>query len=429
MNIYLRLVIFLLAVILPAQSVFADSKKSDLKGVDAVIILDLSGSMGHARQERFERLFEWTKKFLSPGDSAGIITIGSRSKVVQQLVPLAEFKPRLDTYDFLFRAKFTNIAAGLEDAYYILKDSSSLKRQKVIVLFSDGKIDLKEGAEAKLAQERYLKNMLIPALVSQKIKVLSFVPAGLASDIEFLSDLSLKTGGEYFEGFVAEPEVVRHNCFVKDEITEKKIADNKIEKPASFKLAKSEHQLKPLEETAKIKNNEVLPENVDVKKSAANEGDSLGLMFGVILIGFALVFGGMLFLFMRIGRSGTKRSSSVGDERLSRMINEIQSLREGLEVGDDSVEDQVEYHASVYPDESLKKNSVHPASISPGLVTSFLDYSDDESSVDNDETENDKVDDFLQSDNKIDNPELSISLMETLIGLPSSSENIDTEKN
>jgi hypothetical protein len=249
------------------------------------------------------------------------------------------------------------------------------------------------------------------------------------SDIEFLSDLSLKTGGEYFEGFVAEPKVVRSNCFVKDDIVEKKIAENKIEKNKNLKLSKFEHPLKQSNEPVKVISSEAAEKTVEVKQVSKNEGNSLGLMFGVILLGFALVFGGMLFLFIRIGKSNLKRSSSIGDERLSRMINEIQSLREGLEVGDDSVEDQVEYHSSVYPDESLKKPSVHPASISPGLVTSFLDYSDDESLSANHESDNDRVDDFLKSDTGSDSPELSISLMETLIGLPASGDSVDTEKN
>ncbi len=96
--------------------------------------------------------------------------------------------------------KYTNLAAGLERAYYLLKSSARPDTNRAVLLFSDGRIDLPGGKKAEIASEQYLRNVLVPAMKKQKIGVFAFIPEELSADYPFLQELAENTGGGYFRG-------------------------------------------------------------------------------------------------------------------------------------------------------------------------------------------------------------------------------------
>jgi hypothetical protein len=107
------------------------------------------------------------------------------------------------------RERFTDVAAGLENAYYQLKTASRPNREKVILLYSDAEIDIPGGEWASHNAMRYLIERLNPALTESRIRLMAIVPDGLKANFQLLHELSSSTGGMYYRGVPADANAVR----------------------------------------------------------------------------------------------------------------------------------------------------------------------------------------------------------------------------
>ena len=108
---------------------------------DAVVVLDLSGSMVKGKGlDHFQSVLRWLVSSGKPGDRLGIVTFGKAAKVESRLQAISKFHPDLYSTSFEGKARFTNLAAGLEQAYYLLKEGGRPGVSRWIILISDGKV-------------------------------------------------------------------------------------------------------------------------------------------------------------------------------------------------------------------------------------------------------------------------------------------------
>jgi len=166
-----------------------------------VLVLDMSGSMGREqRSQHFRDSLRWLVKSGTKRDRLGIVSFGRRARVEQELRYLGNFQYDKFVAGFKGKAQPTNLAAGLEQAYYLLKDKGRPKVNQWILLISDGKISIPGGKKAIERSRHYLLTGLIPALAKARIRLFAVVPKGYSADFLLLQQLATKTEGDYFRG-------------------------------------------------------------------------------------------------------------------------------------------------------------------------------------------------------------------------------------
>jgi hypothetical protein len=168
--------------------------------VDMMAVLDLSGSMEKAYHgEHYSDVIQWIAEMGSAEDRIGVVTFGNGSREAQALTSLGSFRPETLQGKLKGRERWSDISSGLELAYYQLKTQGHAAARWVL-LFSDGEIDLAAGVGAVRASERYLRDVLLPAMKREHIRVFAFMPGGLSADYPFLQEVAEATGGAYFRG-------------------------------------------------------------------------------------------------------------------------------------------------------------------------------------------------------------------------------------
>ncbi len=194
----MRLLLTLFAVVLlslPCGSVEAGVR------FDAVVVLDLSGSMNRGKgRDHFQRVLGWLVSSGEPGDRLGIVTFGKDAKVEAKLEAISKFHPDLYSERFKGRARFTNLAAGLEQAYYLLKEGGRPGAARWIILISDGEVSIPGGQQAITRSERYLLGGLSAAMVKARVRLFAIIPKGYTADFPLLQELTTKNDGDYFRG-------------------------------------------------------------------------------------------------------------------------------------------------------------------------------------------------------------------------------------
>jgi hypothetical protein len=200
-------------------SFFAQRAYAEVRPMDAVLVLDLSGSMGKTKQgERYQDVLGWVLRLGTPEDRIGLVAFGRKEQVEREMQLFGDFNPKLLEGKLNKLDQFTNLAAGLERAYYMLKTTARPQAARRILLFSDGRIDLPGGIEEVKASERYLREVLLAGMQKEQIQLFAFIPTGLKADYRFLQELAEKSGGEYVRGLPAAPDQFRISRLVAPKI-------------------------------------------------------------------------------------------------------------------------------------------------------------------------------------------------------------------
>ena len=194
MRLLHSLLIFVLLA-LPVGRVRADAR------FDAVLVLDLSGSMLRGKgKAHFQQVLRWLVKNGGNKDRLGIVTFGVEAKVEEKLAAISAFHPDLFAGRFKGRARHTNVAAGLEQAYYMLKEGGRPGVARWIILISDGKVSIPGGPQAIARSERYLLGGLSAAMKKAGVRLFAVIPRGYTADFPLLQELTTKNDGDYFRG-------------------------------------------------------------------------------------------------------------------------------------------------------------------------------------------------------------------------------------
>ena len=169
--------------------------------VDVVVALDLSGSMKpRAQGHSTDKVINWVQKLGLADDRVGVVTFRTSSHVAQDLAPFEE----LASADIRGRSnangKYTDLAAGIELAYELLKTKGRAGTSRCILLFTDGRISLPGGEASADRARKYIRAVLIPAMKQEGIRVFALIPEVDTTDVKFLRELAWSTGGSHVNG-------------------------------------------------------------------------------------------------------------------------------------------------------------------------------------------------------------------------------------
>ena len=174
------------------QTVYAEKKS-----VDAVVIMDSSGSMKKTDPDNLRK--PAAKLFISllnEDDRASIMSFSDNGYPITYLNALDNEKNLQLTLDATDKVStkgiYTNIHAAIERAYKILSTDKS-DREPIIILLSDGKMDVGNN-EKSLSLSKQLINDSLPKLNEAGIKVYS-IAFTEHSDKDLLTTLSDGTQG------------------------------------------------------------------------------------------------------------------------------------------------------------------------------------------------------------------------------------------
>ncbi|NLF24225.1 MAG: VWA domain-containing protein [Deltaproteobacteria bacterium] len=176
----------------------AAAKEESGEGIDAVLLLDSSGSMLLTDPLRLRdegaKLFV---EFLKSDDRLGVVEFSDGAKVVRPLGPISS-DDRANVAQLISQiktvGKYTDLLAPLEVAESLFAGSSRQGARKILIMLSDGKMepDPKSGNADDLTNR--LLNTEIPNLKAKEIQVYTLSFSDLA-DGELLSQIAAGTGG------------------------------------------------------------------------------------------------------------------------------------------------------------------------------------------------------------------------------------------
>ena len=176
---------------------FKPSAFAEKKAVDAVVIMDSSGSMKKTDPKSLRK--PAAKLFLSllnQNDRASVMSFSDNGYPITYLNSLDSEKNLQLTLDATDKVStkgvYTNIHAAIERAFKIL-DTDKSERSPMIILLSDGKMDVGND-DKSLVLSRQLLEQTSPKLIEAGIKVYS-IAFTEHSDRALLTELSEKTGG------------------------------------------------------------------------------------------------------------------------------------------------------------------------------------------------------------------------------------------
>lgn len=167
----------------------------DTKAMDAVLIIDSSGSMKETDPRRLR--VPAAKMFISllgAQDRVGIISFSDNGYPVLPLTPATS-----DNRSELFkgvekvsaRGAYTNLAAALEKGLEMLRSQGKQDRRRVLVLMSDGKMDTGEW-EQDQALIKKIRSQILDVLAKESIEVYT-IAFTEASDMPLMHDIAART--------------------------------------------------------------------------------------------------------------------------------------------------------------------------------------------------------------------------------------------
>lgn len=173
-------------------------KTDTTEAVDAVLVLDSSGSMllNDPLRLRYEgaRLF---LQFLKPGDRLAVVSFAEQAAVVRPLTPFDASQSE-SVYTILSqiqaKGQYTDLLAGIQAAADILRKDITSAAKPLIVLLSDGKMDPAPAVGGAEQLTDKLMNELLPDLKAQGMRVYTLA---FSEDVDkaLLSQIAASTDG------------------------------------------------------------------------------------------------------------------------------------------------------------------------------------------------------------------------------------------
>ena len=188
------------------------SQKSPM---DAVVIMDSSGSMKKTDPRELRkpaaRIFI---NLLGSEDRLSVMSFSDNAYPITFLTPLDNEQNKDRSLNATDRVSskgiHTNIYAAIKRGIEMLKESRSDERESILVLLSDGKLDVGDEAQSAELRMRIMQE-LIPILKQEKIKIYSIAFTS-ESDQQLLQEIADATDGRYA---LAASDDVLHKVFTK----------------------------------------------------------------------------------------------------------------------------------------------------------------------------------------------------------------------
>ncbi len=212
-SLYLHHLLFagLILLIFSTHSLRAEDKLP----LDAVILMDSSGSMKQTDPKQLRkpaaRLFI---SLLGNEDRLSVVSFSSKAWPITFLTKLENEKQinkvLRATERISHKGMHTNIHSALSKGIELLKQSDELNRDPIIILMSDGQMDVGNSEQSALLRQQIFDNLL-PQLIEYNIKVYS-IAFTEASDQLLLQEIADTTEGRYS---LAGSDDVLHKVFSK----------------------------------------------------------------------------------------------------------------------------------------------------------------------------------------------------------------------
>lgn len=183
--------------------------------LDTVVIMDSSGSMKQTDPNQLRK--PAAKLFISllgNEDRLSVVSFSSKAWPITYLTKLKndkQLKQALRATDKIsHKGMHTNIHSAIEKGIEFLKESDQLNREPIIVLMSDGQMDVGNAEKSAQLREQIFEDLL-PQLIEHNIKIYS-IAFTEASDQELLQEIAEATDGRYA---LAASDDVLHKVFSK----------------------------------------------------------------------------------------------------------------------------------------------------------------------------------------------------------------------
>ncbi|MBN2718046.1 MAG: VWA domain-containing protein [Deltaproteobacteria bacterium] len=379
---------------------------------DIMIVLDLSGSMGaEENDDRFDAFFSWITAFSTPKDRVGIVAMGNGSKLLAPLTEWENFRFADYRKKLRQRAKYTDVAAGLENAYYELKNNTRENSSRLIILFSDAQIDMPKGMWDMENSLRYLHDSLVPSMKQEHIQLLAVVPDGLKANFQLLQELTSATNGAYFRGVPGDAVAIRQQFFTRAKTVSKGNPSTGVKSPT----ATSPEPLDPLPKpSVKIAKTAPLPHSTQGTSAtpvvSGHNPPSFVTEFmvlgAILLLGFAIVLTAIVILFKRTAGSKDAQADELVD-----MLHELQSLKTDAQK---SALDTDVFNDNIDGDDEPDFGEPQDR-LSVSLISPFLDYQEARGAIRKRPVDEIAIKPAFSEEHTGD-INLSVSNMETLIG-------------
>lgn len=202
-----RLIVFLLAIMLVQQLVFAYpvyAKDPNATNIDAMVVIDISGSMNHSDPNRLaqEAIKLFTDMMSAKGDKIGLVAYSHKIVTERAMVALDDENEKQEFKEFVQTLKpggDTDISLGIKRAIKILDTNKTPQNKPLIIILADGNNDLPKGS--KRTVDDVDKDMKA-ALAQAKSQGYPIYTIGLNADgklnADFLEEISHETGGKFF---------------------------------------------------------------------------------------------------------------------------------------------------------------------------------------------------------------------------------------
>lgn len=211
-TIYRRLLIFCILLISMASNPLLAEVKLPL---DTVVIMDSSGSMKLTDPKQLRKpAAKLFISLLSDQDRLSVVSFSSQAWPITYLTPLDSEsntnKALRATDKISHKGVYTNIHAAIEKGIEFLRESDQLNRDPIIILMSDGQIDVGNKQKSSDLRDKILSDLL-PQLIEHNIKIYS-IAFTEESDQELLQEIAEATDGRYA---LAASDEVLHKVFSK----------------------------------------------------------------------------------------------------------------------------------------------------------------------------------------------------------------------
>jgi len=183
--------------------------------LDTVVIMDSSGSMKQNDPKQLRK--PAAKLFISlldTDDRLSVVSFSSQAWPITYLTQLAtekQLKQALRATDKVsHKGMQTNIHSAISKGIEFLKDSDQINREPIIILMSDGQMDVGNTEQSAQLRKQIFEDLL-PQLIEHNIKIYS-IAFTEASDQELLQEIAEATDGRYA---LAASDDILHKVFSK----------------------------------------------------------------------------------------------------------------------------------------------------------------------------------------------------------------------
>jgi len=219
---------FKIFLILFLLTLFFNSSAQENRVYDIIFLIDNSGSIGKLELDTLSFFIDNLKE----ETYIGIISFGEEAKILFSLQPAKEEKIKSVLKEFNFKENYTNLNSGLNLSLNEFYKNSRKNSSKILILISDGIIDIKDKKITKKNLEKEVIEEIIPNFKTQNISIYTIVCCKKQANFPLLKQISKETRGEmfpYVEKDDLKTALEKILEFITPKISEKVVPEKRIE--------------------------------------------------------------------------------------------------------------------------------------------------------------------------------------------------------